>query len=668
MAVTARRARLLLVTAWAASLALGLVFVFVKAPHPWGWEGFDNYRALGLSLARGETYATLEVPWGYPAFLAVFYRIFGDRQWIPLLVQVALNSLLPLLVYAALRERIGEREALVGALLVGVVSFTTVYASTQTSDSLAAFLFVTATVLLLRARERGGRRWFAASGLAAGVAGQLRPNLLLLPFWFAAIAFALEVVGGRQRDRAGAPIASLGALSVFIGAAVAMMLPWTIRNARLTGRFIPASAHGGIQLWYGSLQVAPFYPNWFDNPRVAFGERVFDASRPDGRSLVISVTEPTGGNCVGIVPQTVAATFWTDRQPSPTRLAPQSWRPGGVAFEVPAQPADTAVYYYFDATWAAPEGTVAQATPVPAALDPLVHFVTTDDFGDADRHGDFIDVFDVVRLVRRDAWHEAVPQGTPQDLDGAVGVMMSDKTKPLAVPVHGLVRSVTSDESAAALTFVDGSTLRVPRNFSGSVLDLDVRGVTASGILHTRRSTRSASLSASVVPAVAARRECFRVVGGIDTVFYRSQPAAQERYTRLAFDNIARTTGAYVVASLRRLLGIFVTAGSDNPSAAHQFSASRVLYEAGRLASVTVFVLFAAGVSIAIARGADVGLLVAAVFYVPVTICPFLTNARYALSAQPFVLGFVAVALVSAYDLAAARGGRTAAGRTGAIT
>jgi hypothetical protein len=145
MAVTARRARLLLVTAWAASLALGLVFVFVKAPHPWGWEGFDNYRALGLSLARGETYATLEVPWGYPAFLAVFYRIFGDRQWIPLLVQVALNSLLPLLVYAALRDRIGEREALVGALLVGVVSFTTVYASTQTSDSLAAFLFVTAT-------------------------------------------------------------------------------------------------------------------------------------------------------------------------------------------------------------------------------------------------------------------------------------------------------------------------------------------------------------------------------------------------------------------------------------------------------------------------------------------------------------------------------------------
>jgi hypothetical protein len=46
---------------------------------------------------------------------------------------------------------------------------------------------------------------------------------------------------------------------------------------------------------------------------------------------------------------------------------------------------------------------------------------------------------------------------------------------------------------------------------------------------------------------------------------------------------------------------------------------------------------------------------------VPVTICPFLTNARYALSGQPFVLGFVAVALVAAYDRLRPRGSRAAA-------
>ena len=38
--------------AWPAagmSLTIGLLFVFVRAPHPWGWEGMDQYRELGLA-------------------------------------------------------------------------------------------------------------------------------------------------------------------------------------------------------------------------------------------------------------------------------------------------------------------------------------------------------------------------------------------------------------------------------------------------------------------------------------------------------------------------------------------------------------------------------------------------------------------------------------------
>ena len=665
MAVSGRGQAAALVAAWAASIGLGLTFVFVKAPHPWGWEGFDNYRQLALSLASDRTYRTLEVPWGYPAFLAVFYGLFGDRQWIPLVVQVGLNSLIPLMVYAAMHRRVGEREATVAALLVGVGSFTTIYASTQTSDSLAAVLFVAATLLVLRAHESRALWAFAAAGVAAGAVGQVRPNLLLLPVWFAAVSWALS-----RRAR----------VVVYLLAACAVAMPWTIRNARLTGRFIPASAHGGIQLWYGSLQVAPYFPNWFDNPRIVFGERSFDSSRPDGRNLVISVVEPTGGNCVGIVPRTVAATFWTDRNAVPTTLGAQTWTPGGVQFEIPPQPADTAVYYYFDATWASPQGDVAEQTPVPGALDPLIHFVTTNDFGDEDRHGDFIDVFDVVHLVREYAWREPPADTaaldfdrdgtvTLRDLDTAVGIISSDKTKPIAVPVPGLVRTVTSDGRAATLVFSDGSTIRIPREFSGAVLDIDVHGGIAGGIVHTRRSTRSASLSIAAVPALRTFHECFRVVGGIDTVFYRSQPSAQDRFIRLARDNVSRATGAYALASMRRLIGIFVTTGSDNPSAAHQFMASRLLYEAGRVVSLTVFALFVVGMALAVRRGADVALLVAAVFYVPVTICPFLANARYAVSAQPIVLGFVAVTLVAGYDkIVGWRTRRTIDGQTSATT
>lgn len=639
-----------LAIACAVSVGLGLTFVFVKAPHPWGWEGFDNYRQLGLALARGDIYPTLEVPWGYPAFLAIFYRAFGDRQWIPLVVQVLLNGIVPLMLYGAVRRRLGEREALVTAVLIGLFSFSTIYASTQASDSLCTVLYAATVVLFLHA-ETEAKAWiFAVAGAIGGMAMQVRPNMLLLPVWLAAVSW----ITLRPKPEGTH-------LAVFVVTGFLVITPWVVRNERLTGRFIPASVHGGIQLWYGSLQVGSFFTRWFDNPREVFGERIFDYSVPDGRDLVVSIGEHAGGNCVGVVPQTVALTFWTDRNPARTALPFQAWRAGGVFFAIPAQPNDTAVYYYFDATWPGSGGSVSQQTPVAGPFDPLVHFVTTNHFGDSDRHADMVDVFDVVRMIRHEAWQELLADASKLDFDRdgsvtlrdlglAVGLMESDKNVPVAVPVTDLVQKVAADDRAATLSFRDGSTLVVPRVFSGSVLDLDPRGQIARGIMHTRRSFRSATLSAEQVPAIARYAECFRIAGGVNQAFYRAQPQSQDRYVRLALDNLSRTPVAYALASARRMIGIFVIVGSDNPGAAHQFLGSRLVYAAGQAISVTVFVLFVSGMVLAWRRHADAAVLTAAVLYVPITISPFLTNARYSMSVQPFVYAFVAVALVAVYD------------------
>src|SRR2546427_6456346 len=111
--------------ACAASLAIGLFFILVWAPHPWGWEGFDNYHDVAVRLARGEPFPTMDRPWGYAYFLAAFYGVFGDRPWIPLLAQAALNALMPLLVYLFARDEFDERVAGVAALLTGFLSFNT---------------------------------------------------------------------------------------------------------------------------------------------------------------------------------------------------------------------------------------------------------------------------------------------------------------------------------------------------------------------------------------------------------------------------------------------------------------------------------------------------------------------------------------------------------------
>ena len=60
--------------------------------------------SLSFALASGQPFPTIEVPWGYAYFLAAFYRLFGDRPWVPLLVQVSLNALTPMLLFAIARR------------------------------------------------------------------------------------------------------------------------------------------------------------------------------------------------------------------------------------------------------------------------------------------------------------------------------------------------------------------------------------------------------------------------------------------------------------------------------------------------------------------------------------------------------------------------------------
>src|SRR5882672_3690283 len=137
-------------TACLISLSLGLLFVFVRAPHPWGWNGFDHYHELALALASGQAFPTMEVPWGYAYFLAGFYRLFGDRPWIPLLVQVGLNAITPLLLFKLARRWTDDTTASLAALLLGAFSFNTVYASTQSSDAICTVLFLSAILIFMK--------------------------------------------------------------------------------------------------------------------------------------------------------------------------------------------------------------------------------------------------------------------------------------------------------------------------------------------------------------------------------------------------------------------------------------------------------------------------------------------------------------------------------------
>ena len=195
---------------------------------------------------------------GYPAFLAAVFAIFGaDNFRAVLLVQVLFDLATCLLVADMARRLFSPRAAQAAFLLAAICPFLANYAAAALTETLEIFFTALALDLALAALGIGGAPrpisdWLGC-GLSIGGAILLRPDGGLL---LAAIGGYLVwkwLLSLREGKRAG-PLASrvlfLGGILV-ASAALAPLIPWTIRNLHTLHRFQP---------------LAPRYANDSDEP------------------------------------------------------------------------------------------------------------------------------------------------------------------------------------------------------------------------------------------------------------------------------------------------------------------------------------------------------------------------------------------------------------------
>lgn len=622
--------------AMALTLFLGGFFIFVWAPHPWSWQGIDAYHELAKSLARGEPFQTTDVPWGYAYFAALLYRLFGERIWLPLVVQATLNALAPLMLYRLTAPLAGRRVATLAALITGVFSFNTIYASTQSSDTICTVLFLAGLLAFARGLREGSLWPFALSGLIFGVVPQFRPNLVLLPGLMAAGVLL-------QRPRA---MRSVAQAIVFAALVFALQVPWIVRNYQLTGMLLPTSTHGGVQLWYGTLQVGPYLESRAHNPRFHFASAAFTYTSLH-RPLAISAVQNPCGPDPSIPTQLV---YWTDRDPQQRTIAPEaaSLTRTGSTYLIPAQPTPTAVYYFFRQAQASATFT----TPIEGAANPFVAFVSDDHLGDLDRHDDVLDVFDLVRALRHVAWQEPVRAADKVDLtkDGRVDqddihAMVAAMMPALAASYAPPAATIQSDDNQVTVQFADRSWIRVPRTFGGKQTDVEL------------------SLDGDMAPVMISRHRTFTslraaVPGGMQCLpalepafnapFFLNETHMMQRYMALAMDNISRDPAAFAFSSLYRAVRLFVVRGTDDPATSQQFRWSMLVYAIGTVLSVAYFAVFMIGVVLSYRRRSWLLLYLVPILYVPLTICFVLTNMRYTVTVQPLMFAFVATAIAAA--------------------
>ncbi|MGE0862884.1 MAG: glycosyltransferase family 39 protein [Vicinamibacterales bacterium] len=648
MIETARRLATSTTSVYAAcvfSLFAGLFFIFVWSPLPFGWQGIDAYYDVAKTLAEGQPFQPFHIVWGYAYFLAFWYWVAGDVLWVPLVAQAVLNATVPYMIYRLVTLELGHRYGVMTAILTGLLSFNTVYASTQASDSICTVLFVAMIWGFAQGRASQNPLLFALSGVLASLSFQFRPNLVLFPMFVAAVYLW-------PRPRYAGKLIHM---TVFLVAFAVVSSPWIIRNFRLTNLFIPASTHGGVQLWFGTLQTGEYQSNWLYNPRAAFEHPPQDYSSIDELPVIVSGSS----HCGPPADTRVEVIYWTDRNPAVRRAAAPLGPNGRFEVALPDIVPGSEMSYYVEATALRDGNEVRHVAPVAGALDPGIFVLSREHVSDLDAGNLVLDVFDVARMAAWVSWREGTADPALHDLNDDQAVTEADLRIAVDLLAGALdrgepppvVTGVVSDPSTATLKMTDGSTLGIPRGFANRITDLDVRGPIAQSLVS--RSQTFASIRNRDLPRRQIVGEisdgCLERIG-VNRVGYRRYPHEMRRFAALSRDNVSRDVVGYAWSTVVRAGRLFVIQGSDDGRTAIQFENSRAIYFVGQAITFAYAMLFVAGVLVAIRRRQARALLALPIVYVPATISFMLINARYAMTMQPFMFAFIAILLVAWLD------------------
>ena len=216
---------------------------------PLMWEDEQDYVNIARHLVAGDGYvsASYRATPLLPAYLAVVFRLFGERYDVARVGQAIAGAVTVVLVGGVARRVAGLRVGIASAMLLAVylpqVYLSGVfYAECLFTLLLAATLY--GAIRILDAERPLG--WAVATGVAFGLGILARPiGLVAFPGLCAALVWA-----GRFEFRRG--FAICGTLTLAVALPIA---PWTLRNYAVYGRPILVATGFGTTLWQGNNEL-----------------------------------------------------------------------------------------------------------------------------------------------------------------------------------------------------------------------------------------------------------------------------------------------------------------------------------------------------------------------------------------------------------------------------
>ncbi len=213
-----------------------------------------EYAAIAKNLVSGNGFTlkpgvpTASRPPIYPAFLTLFARGASDSWPAARFAQAFVDTGTIWLVYAfGLLTFRQETYAWTGALLYALHPVFVGYSVQILTEPVFLPVWLATVCLWLKSLESDSLGWAAAAGLATGLAILCRPNFIFFPPGAAAMIAVIHRGGARHLLR----------LAVVLALAYASLLPWSIRNHRVMGAWIPVATMGGPAFWCGAQPSPP---------------------------------------------------------------------------------------------------------------------------------------------------------------------------------------------------------------------------------------------------------------------------------------------------------------------------------------------------------------------------------------------------------------------------
>jgi 4-amino-4-deoxy-L-arabinose transferase-like glycosyltransferase len=259
-----RRAILLLIVLVALVLRLGF-WIGVLGFDSTGGGDEPDYHHFATTVAAGEGFVDRDGrpsavrPPLYPLALGGLYAVLGPDPDVGRAFQVVLGAVVVLLVYALGSRLFSRRVGLLAAALAAVNPSLIYLSALLTTENL--YLVLLLLILLLTARRpatpQPGVVSFAAAGIVGGLLCLTRPGgaAFVLLGGLAALFLSGIRIGARSARAA-----------VFVLLAALVVAPWSIRNQRAFGEFVPFTTQGGFNFYACNNEVAYDDPAFHGNP------------------------------------------------------------------------------------------------------------------------------------------------------------------------------------------------------------------------------------------------------------------------------------------------------------------------------------------------------------------------------------------------------------------